>query len=1327
MLSVKDLVKVYKTKGGAEVRALDGVTLDFPDKGMVFLLGKSGSGKSTLLNVAGGLDRPDKGEIIVKGKSSKDFSASDFDSYRNTFIGFVFQEYNILNEFNVEQNISLALQLQNKKNDRAAVNALLEKVDLKGMGKRKPNTLSGGQKQRVAIARALIKEPEIIMADEPTGALDSNTGKQVFETLKKLSAEKLVIVVSHDREFAEQYGDRIIELKDGKVISDTSKELAPPSAISANVSVIGDDTIRIKDWNSLTDTDLARINTALKGKSREIIISADAADVAAFKRIGKISDDGSKEHFVATDTSKVEHTEYDGKKTKFIKSTMPLSRAVKMGASGLKTKPIRLFFTILLSVVSFTLFGVLSAMMLFDPIFSIADAMQTSPYRSVVLGKNYDAVERSVTYDGTGNEVNSYEYERTLGTLFGESELSELNGNSEGLKFAGIFDYSDPKYSGENSFDITMSLGSNPDSDYYSLGGFYGFTDCGGEYMSSNGFDLVEGEYPTEDDEIAISKYIADMFVEYGYRPLSQDGGYGQTEELNAAADMVGNTIAIRTNNGSTELFEVTAVYDTHVPADYDQLKEDGQGGVPMTDIEREQLMKEFKDVMASSFHMLCYVSDGFYAAHKRAFSYDYYSDDYQSAYGTRFSTHFPDYEVDEYEQAQYYSVEYVNANRDDFTLLDRNGDIITGDVELGEKETYVSVAVIGGAANNLYHTSKYFSEYEDENGTLIEDPLNGYTSVSVYDNGFYVDLTPENGAQMVVFEETPGYTYVPGGMGYVNEDGMYSSDLTNEYSEAYADTYYVDADGRVVLDSPGEEYVARQENGYYLDGEGNIIVSLPDNADPSDYEYVYENCYIYPDDSVSTELREGYYYAGGGTYYVSNSDPSLMVNDMYSGWTYLDGRYYLGADGNTFLTMPNGYEYRDCFYSDGETCSVKDSFGNGFVYNGFHYNDDRTKWSLEWTEECPNSSSGFWLNENGDVSPVKKDGYSYVNEFYYNYADDSVIMANEYYYYWVNDATGETSCDPLNGLRLVFEGTRYYYEVNTEFAAAYDAYNNNNYTVDDLTVLLECIENDWSEWCGEFYDEGYDPVPSEVYAKNSRGESETLSVAGFYMKSGSNIYDSVFILNGAFVESFQVIPSDMYIYENQIITDYVAPDDEKYNYVITMTDNTEAQVRYMLEDRQNGVVHYSMTNELYQSASYTTSMLETFKIAFLIAGLVLAVFSALMLFNFISTSISSKRKEIGILRAVGARGVDVFKIFFSEALIIALICFVLAAVCTGVTCMIMNGFLVLSFVALNVLDFGLINIALIFGIAIVVSFLATILPVFFAARKSPVESIRSL
>ena len=228
MLKAIDLHKKYKPKDGQIVNALDGVSVDFADTGMVFILGKSGSGKSTLLNVLGGLDKYDSGEVIVKGKSSKDFSQADFDSYRNTFIGFIFQEYNILQEFSVEKNIGLALELQGKKADKEAINALIEQVDLSGYGKRKPNTLSGGQKQRVAIARALVKNPEIIMADEPTGALDSKTGAQVLDTLKKLSKEKLVIVVSHDREFAEYYGDRIIELSDGKIISDQFKHEIKP-------------------------------------------------------------------------------------------------------------------------------------------------------------------------------------------------------------------------------------------------------------------------------------------------------------------------------------------------------------------------------------------------------------------------------------------------------------------------------------------------------------------------------------------------------------------------------------------------------------------------------------------------------------------------------------------------------------------------------------------------------------------------------------------------------------------------------------------------------------------------------------------------------------------------------------------------------------------------------------------------------------------------------------------------------------------------------------------------------------------------------------------
>ena len=184
MLEVKKLTKIYKNKVGTDVLALDDISLKFPDNGMVFLLGKSGSGKSTLLNVIGGLDNPTNGEIIGKGRSSNTFNRSDFDSYRNTYVGFVFQEYNVLDEFTVYENISLAIELQNKQPSPKMIEDLLDRVGLTGYAKRKPNTLSGGQRQRIAIARALIKNPEIILADEPTGALDSTTGEQVLETLK---------------------------------------------------------------------------------------------------------------------------------------------------------------------------------------------------------------------------------------------------------------------------------------------------------------------------------------------------------------------------------------------------------------------------------------------------------------------------------------------------------------------------------------------------------------------------------------------------------------------------------------------------------------------------------------------------------------------------------------------------------------------------------------------------------------------------------------------------------------------------------------------------------------------------------------------------------------------------------------------------------------------------------------------------------------------------------------------------------------------------------------------------------------------------------------
>ena len=221
MFSAIDICKTYRPRGGVPVEALRGVTLRFGERGMVFILGKSGSGKSTLLHILGGLDDADAGYLEIDGKTTQAFSRKDFDDYRNEYVGFVFQEYNLLPTFTVRENLSIALELQGKSALEEQIAAALAKVGLAGMEKRKPTELSGGQRQRVAIARAMIKEPEMILADEPTGALDEETGQSVLKLLKQLSEEKLVIVVSHDRDFAERFGDRIIELADGAVVRDT--------------------------------------------------------------------------------------------------------------------------------------------------------------------------------------------------------------------------------------------------------------------------------------------------------------------------------------------------------------------------------------------------------------------------------------------------------------------------------------------------------------------------------------------------------------------------------------------------------------------------------------------------------------------------------------------------------------------------------------------------------------------------------------------------------------------------------------------------------------------------------------------------------------------------------------------------------------------------------------------------------------------------------------------------------------------------------------------------------------------------------------------------
>ena len=223
MLKLIDIVKDY-VSGNNVTHALKGVSINFRRNELVAILGPSGCGKTTLLNITGGLDRYTSGDLVIEGKSTKDYKDRDWDTYRNHSVGFVFQSYNLIVHQSVLKNVELALTISgiSKKERRERAEKALEMVGLGGLGKKKPNQMSGGQMQRVAIARALVNNPEIVMADEPTGALDSETSIQIMELLKEVAKDRLVIMVTHNPDLAEKYATRIITMKDGLVTSDTS-------------------------------------------------------------------------------------------------------------------------------------------------------------------------------------------------------------------------------------------------------------------------------------------------------------------------------------------------------------------------------------------------------------------------------------------------------------------------------------------------------------------------------------------------------------------------------------------------------------------------------------------------------------------------------------------------------------------------------------------------------------------------------------------------------------------------------------------------------------------------------------------------------------------------------------------------------------------------------------------------------------------------------------------------------------------------------------------------------------------------------------------------
>ncbi|MBQ5590591.1 MAG: ABC transporter ATP-binding protein, partial [Clostridia bacterium] len=235
MLQIKKISKKYVT-GDLHQTALDNVSLNLRDNEFVSILGPSGSGKTTLLNVIGGLDRYDSGDLIINNISTKHYKDRDWDSYRNHTIGFVFQSYNLIPHQSILANVELALTISgiSRKERRKRAKNALEQVGLGDQLHKKPNQMSGGQMQRVAIARALVNNPDILLADEPTGALDTETSVQVMELLKQVAKDRLVVMVTHNPDLAQEYATRIVNLRDGKIIDDTNpyeideKELEKP-------------------------------------------------------------------------------------------------------------------------------------------------------------------------------------------------------------------------------------------------------------------------------------------------------------------------------------------------------------------------------------------------------------------------------------------------------------------------------------------------------------------------------------------------------------------------------------------------------------------------------------------------------------------------------------------------------------------------------------------------------------------------------------------------------------------------------------------------------------------------------------------------------------------------------------------------------------------------------------------------------------------------------------------------------------------------------------------------------------------------------------------
>lgn len=560
MLELKNIQKTYATKKGVSVHALNDVSIVFGETGLVFVTGKSGSGKSTLLNLIGGLDTYDGGDMIINQKSSQTFKQKDFDSYRNTMVGFIFQEYNILNEFTVAQNIGLALSLQGQKVTEDAINDLLIKLDIEGLGHRSPNELSGGQKQRVAIARALVKDPRIILADEPTGALDSTTGIQLLETLKRLSKDRLVIIISHDLEFAQKYADRIINFKDGEVEYDITYT-GKSSAEHLNLELT-DEGIIVQPKYQLTQKDLEVINNYLANKQSSTSI--------------KHSKQSTFQGFDQTDQSSIN---VSSKSFSLIKSKLPFKASFLMAMNALTHKKLRLIFSIILSSIALVIFGTVDTLSNFSAEDKSYEVVKNENYNHVVLS-NYK--KQGITW-----------------VYYNKEDLDQAS------KLAVESTYEQvsllPQIRSMHSMYLGYNLNYDPDNEtYFDVFWYQMYTEMTDDYLLNSSFEL-HGNLPTSFDEVVIPKIAFEQFMGLGYKDSN-----GVVTPINDYDDIIGKHLFLDTNIR----FTVVGVIDYKIPHNFGVLKNQ----LKSSSDTYNQLYWEFQDALRFSTLGMFVMKPGYHA-----------------------------------------------------------------------------------------------------------------------------------------------------------------------------------------------------------------------------------------------------------------------------------------------------------------------------------------------------------------------------------------------------------------------------------------------------------------------------------------------------------------------------------------------------------------------------------------------------------------------------------------------------------------------------------------------------------------------------------------